>query len=485
MLRLARIIAPGSLTGDQMGQDMVNAIAMAVDESIRKDFTVMLEGRIKYIAQIIFDYNKSRSGDNGMVALNETRKQLELIADEMAEDINVANMLPSTAAEIPADRATLMGLLDIANKYPTYFDTSLVNHLEEAMSQTEDVTPIQQEMVASGMFSSEQRMQNFIAKTKSTMETYEDMARMDTGERTINQEMREQKKGDKAQAQEDEQKRLHDLGLLPETKIENLTPEMRAEVEAREAERAKANLREQQKAQALGDTRTEFYKGTMGERSEVPGLDQFVKDLKIMADLYFPDDEEVRASVTAYTGALSDFAAKNPSNWQEEAMEMFKQFPLLADLAAEMQRTVDQGKATQDEKIRAPHRPPQETVPESQKVEEAMPTPADPLPNPIQPTSALITKNKEFDASNGMGPWEMDKEAKVIQRRKVMVANAIMGRVPVPYAIGETVGFSCGSTIESGKIIAIKAHTFIVENAKAKTEVAHEAVFETSATDLF
>jgi hypothetical protein len=486
MLKISKIIQPGSLTGAQMAKDMVDAIGMSVDESIRNDFKVMLEGRLQYIAQIIFDYNKSHSGGSGLVALNDTRQQLETIADEMAEDINVANMLPATAEEIPADRATLMGLLDIANKYPTYFDTSLINHLEDAMAQTEDVTPIQQEMVASGMFSAQQRMDMFIAKTKSTMERYEEMARMDVGQKTVEQEMREQKKGDKANAAEEEQKRLRELGLEPETKIENLTPEMRAEVEERQAEQAAAQLREEEKARAQGESRTEFYKGTMSPTGEIPGLDQFMKDLQVMAHSYFPGDEEMRATLIAYTGALMDAAAKDPDNWQQIAKEMFNSYPMLESLASEMQQKIDSQTYEREQKIRAPHRPPQETTPESQKIEE-LPADVSVTPEaPIAPTSAIIVKNQEFDAMKGQGPWELDLEAKAIRRRKVMVANAIMGRPPVPFTINDTVGFSRGSAIDSGKIVAIKAHSYIVENAaKNRTEVDHEAVFETSATDLF
>jgi hypothetical protein len=103
--------------------------------------------------------------------------------------------------------------------------------------------------------------------------------------------------------------------------------------------------------------------------------------------------------------------------------------------------------------------------------------------NPPVVTSAIITKNQEYDKT--MGPWELDKEAQAIRRRKVMVANAIQGRPVMPYGVGDTIAFSCKSSFDTGEIVDITKTAYVVKTAAGQIEVAHEAAFEPTIKDIF
>ena len=573
MLKLAKIIQPGSVKASDMGHDMAAAAAINLPPERRGDFIALNEGIFANIAQAVLAYNMMYSGGVLNSAKLSTRRTLEDIGEEIQGEVALqsAPEMPQTVAEIPTDRAGITALLSLADKNPGLFDTGLVEKLynmlapaapthphettfqqtpgaaeakaEELKQQTrmpkleqkypalekpwaesslhltaaDDAATLQQvhdEMVQSGQFSYEQRNNVFSDRLVETFLSWEDMVTQEKLAREVahagNANIREEKERSK----QEEEARLEGL-LADEVSIADMSPSMRARVEQRQAEKADVQAREKAKAAEKEESRKELFRGVSKLPNETAGLEEYLRNLEKLL-IKKPkkggeEDEELRASFQAYAESLRYEAEKSPATWQNKAKDLIRQFPDLMDLAEEKSGREEQYQyeRKQKQEYKPPHKPPQEMVPESQKADELPPgvfIPSKPLEKPfnpiklppkpereepeepeepIAPTSALITKNQEYDAMKGEGPWLLDKEAKAIRRRKVMVQNAMFGRPPVPYAIGDTVGFTRGSALDSGKIVAIKAHDYILETSKGQVAVNHDAIFEPAQTDLF
>ena len=328
-------------------------------------------------------------------------------------------------------------------------------------------------MVNSGYFSEEQRSDAFNEKlTNELMQTQanieEEVSRRATA-RAGRAEMKEQ--GQAAEAEEAAR-----IKQIAEEDLANLTPETRKKLEDAQAAAAQFEADEKAKSESTSQRRKEFSDTASEPTTAIPGLNQYIALLQkefLIPESNEPEDMMLHESLKKYFAELKAATASDPDNWRAPAADIMQRYPDLlerAEATGVMSQLQQKEKAERQEM--RPSKGPEKEIPARQRKD-------------INPQSGLILKNQEYDAMKGEGPWELDIEAKAIRRRKVMVANAMMGRPPVPFAIGDVVGFDLGSTITSGKILAIAAAHYIVETPKGVATVSHEAVFEPSATDLF
>lgn len=531
MQKIAKILAPGSVDPRAMGHDIAEAAAANLAEDRRTDFIILNEGTFANVVQEIMNYHLLTSGGNRTIALRDTRNDAEKLGDDIAEDLSIADQLPTAPEDIPVDHAGLLGLLQIADKYPKVFDTALIekwyNMLSPATHPPKDLAPVadpellaqqlsemekkeqketekwekhfqgreqwsslavkqgadavasvRQEMIDSGLFTSEQRQAAFEDKLIDTYMAWQNLItdiklqKEMAGEAREN--IREQKEGEEAKVQQSIEERT--VGL------EDMSPAMRAKVEERQAAEAKAKMQAEDDAKAAAERTMEFNVGTAPSETEIPGLDEFIRDLQVLTRRSpdEPPDEERIAKVHHYAEALKGAAKEHPEvPWETAAATLAKDFGLEAEFS-ELEDTVRQQREQREkaQEMRAPSKPPAETVPESQKAETE-----EELPPGISVTTALIRKHEEFDKTKG--PWELDLEAKALRRRKLMVQNAVLGRPVLPYKVGDKVAFTRNTALVAGEIMDITQDTYVLKTDSGEVEVAHGSVFDPGFEGLF
>ena len=481
---LRRSYITKAITAAGMGHDIAEAASLGLPEDRRQDFIILHEGMFGNIVKEVLEYQNMLSGGNRNTAIAETQSIAESMGDAIAEDLSVADLLPSTPAEIPADRSGLTGLLQLADRQPKSFDTGKVEGWYNALAASDEAIPqVREEMVQSGLFSSEQRMSVFSEKLQDTYNMWQDNVVRELTDRATKAAGKSEVKEQNERLRAEEQARIADL--VGDVSIADIKdPAMRAKVEQRQAEIAKAQIAEQEKFMEQDRRQSEFAESVSKPSAITPGLDAYLEDIKrqLTPDSNDPEDIAMQQRVVEFSNELRGAVAATPEiPWETASAVIMKQYPDLLDLATALQADVDQGKYERErgtldqQEIRPPHKRPDQTVPESQK--------ADELPEGITTSSALIKKNEEFDKTKG--PWEIDLEAKALRRRKVMVANALLGRPPLPYTVGDSVAFSRGSSLDCGSIVDITATHYVVKAKNDQVEIAHEAVFEPAIKELF
>ncbi|HRZ77404.1 MAG TPA: hypothetical protein P5248_08560 [Bacteroidales bacterium] len=533
MLKHSRFLSPESITAQDYARDLAAAAAAGADPLHQKDIAVLTEGFFQNLASVIIDYNILLSGGDANTYILAARNTLEKIADDVEEEALIANNLPATAADIPHDKQGLGSLLllpkndaKVARLFPNKGDFSVDKvwnllfsaapkgeaestypvqspeelakmeeglasgeikpHVEDmseglnkpaawtfikaAADESAVVEQARQMMVDSGYFSEEQRSDAFNQKLNDilmqTKANIDDEVAARAAARAGRAELAEQKQAEG----EAEDLRVKEIA---EGDLANLSPETRKKLEDAQAERAKAIAEETNKQEMVKDRKKEF-SGTPGiPTPAVPGLDNFVDKMR---RVMVPEDktlegQQLNVSMNAYLSELQKAIASDPDNWRGPAADLIQNYPDLMERAEVVDiLSQQQNEAREEKREYKPPMGPGKDIPVSQR-------------SSLNVAAGLIKKHEEYDKTRG--PWELDIEAKALRRRKVMVANSMMGRPPVPYTLGDTVGFSRGSEITSGKILAIAASTYIVETLKGVTKVAHEEVFEPSATNLF
>ena len=615
MLKNARFLSPESLTPADFGRDMAELVASGADPARKNDIIVLNEGFYKNLATMIMDYNTLLSEGDPNKAILDSRATLEKIADEVEENAQLSNQLPSTPADIPHDRPGLTHLLQIAKEspkglFPTTetFNLDNLRHMLYAPGSAEapgsvyptqspeelaakeqqlaemgpeqvkdlgvkvdleqaDITPethaenlraqeekdaaaaefeaaekarreesrkmedeleaekeapgqleqqkknraggeaerdaedrrlgrgkyappkkaagwlfkvaadesavleqVREIMVDSGYFSAEQRDVIFDQKINYMLQQVKDNIDQEIADRAAARagkaEIKEQKQ-DEALAADERVKQF------TADELASLSDETRKKLEDARAEQAKFEAEDKAKAESQSQRRKQFTDMAGGPTAAIPGLNQYTVLLQkvMIPESNEPEDQMLHESLKKYFAELKQATAADPDNWRAPAMDIIQKYPDLmerADVVAILSKVQkDQQELRQEEK---PSRGPGKEIPPSQRAS-------------LNLRSALIKKNEEYDKTHG--PWELDIEAKALRRRKIMVANAVMGRPPVPFTLGDMVGFSRSSSVTSGKILAIAATDYILETDKGVVKVSHEAVFEPAATDLF
>jgi hypothetical protein len=531
MLKNSYILDSTSFSSSDYARDLTQAAAAGADPLHQKDIAVLTEGFFKNLADTIIDYNALLPEGDPNKSMLLVKQQLEKIADEVEGEALVTNRLPATAADIPHDKQGLGSLLlpirnnEVpASMFPTKGDFSIdkVWNLlyptapAEAMPATEQaavpaaaaeeakpevtdmsagqgdegskhaswmfkasadeavaVEQAREMMVNSGYFSEEQRSESFNQKLNDilmqTQANIDDEITRRSIEHAGRAEMRE-KKQDDAQAEEARQK-----GINGDVDLNSLSPATRKKLEDAQAAAAKVSAEDDARAVSKQQRRQEFTDTADIPTAAIPGINQFIREMQLIMtpESNEPEDLMLHESLKKYFAELKQATAADPDNWRGPATDLMQQHPDLLERADVVAILAKLHRDEQDiRKEERPGRGPEKEIPARQRAS-------------LRMDAGLIMKNQEYDATKGQGPWELDIEAKAIRRRKVMVANAMLGRPPVPFALGDVVGFDRGSSITSGKILAIAAADYILETAKGVVKVNHEAVFEPSATDLF
>ena len=592
MLKHSYVLKGTEVTADDYAASLAEAAAAGMPEARKRDMVILTQPYFKNIASGVMDYYSLLSGGNKLDAIKDASSELEKLADDIYTESELANQLPATPEEIPADRAGIVNLLQLARQNPKMFQswappvtdtdpetgkgeplvdipgfdinqvwrelypaapkqekqvydpnykwdptkepkketiemplvpaedaaaavakveeekTQVPPAPQEAEPETSQRTPeeqaaedadraerdkqraeseknklkaswnfkvsadegavlqsVRQQMVDSGYFSKAQREEAFTSKLDDVLKGWYDRineaVRDAVGQKEYSKEMQMQK----SQEQMDQTKRVRDM-MADEAALAALSPETRKRIEEATQAQAAAQLSEEEKM-SLRTQRREKAQETGGMPvPSIPGFEEFVRNLQYRFKLLLAEgsvDESSYHIIQDYAAAVVQAATNHPEiPWEKVAAEKINDFPELPALMEQLQMFAMF----------------QDVEKEYKKMEK-------PPKGPYSKEAGLITKNQQFDSMKGMGPWELDKEAKAIKRRKVMVANAMFGFPPVPFAIGDTVGFSRGSALDSGVIVNITKTNYTLRTAAGDVLVDHENVFEPASTGLF
>jgi hypothetical protein len=98
-------------------------------------------------------------------------------------------------------------------------------------------------------------------------------------------------------------------------------------------------------------------------------------------------------------------------------------------------------------------------------------------------SSALIAKNSEYDKTKGA--WDLDRDARIIRRRKNMIANALADKPAVPYVTGDTLVLTHNGSLVSGVLESATDTDYTLRVGDTLVTVPHEVVVEPGMEGMF